>query len=83
MLRLAVFFATRRSRLPEPSPAATHYLTLAYQLGAELGTVQREINVEVHTVESTLGGVHAFEVLLEVFAREVGSQGDYLLDACE
>lgn len=34
------------------------------------------------TIEGSLRGVHALEVLLEVFAREVGGQGDDFLDAC-
>jgi hypothetical protein len=54
---------------------------LADQLGVELGTVQREVNVKVDTVEGALRCVHALEVLLEVLATEVGGEGDDFLDA--
>ena len=54
--------------LSEAGSAATHDLALANQLGAELGTVQRQVDVEVYPVERALRGVHAFEVLLKVLS---------------
>ncbi len=68
--------------LPEPRAAATHNLALAHQLGAELGAVQRQVDVEVDAVEGALLRVHALKVLLQVLSRQVRSQGDHLLDPC-
>lgn len=68
-------------KLSEPRSAATHYFTLADQLGAELGAVQCQVDVEVHPVKCALGRVHALEVLLEVLAGEIGCQGNDFLDA--
>lgn len=61
----------KRCRLPEPGRAATHDLALANKLCVEFGSVEGEVDVEIHAVECALGCVHAFEVLLEVFAREI------------
>ena len=58
-----------KMRLPclsEASSAAAHDLALADELGVEFGSVEREVNVKVDAVESTLRGIHAFEVLFEV-----------------
>lgn len=55
--------------LPKLSPAATHNLVLAHQLGAELAAVQGEVDVKVDAVEDTLRRVHALEVGFEVLAR--------------
>ena len=55
--------------LSEPCRAAAHDLALAHELGVELRTIKREVDVEVHAVEGALWGVHALEVLLEVLAR--------------
>jgi len=52
--------------LSETGSAPTHNLALADQLGTEFGTVQREVDVEVHTVEGALRGIPALEVLLQV-----------------
>lgn len=60
-----------RTTLPEPGRAATHDLALAHELCVKLGAVEREVDVEVDAVKSALRGVHAFEVLFEIFAREV------------
>jgi hypothetical protein len=68
------------SRLPELGAAATHDFILADQLGTELTSVQCEVNVEVYSVEDTLGSIHALEVGLEVLARQVRSEGDDFLD---
>jgi hypothetical protein len=77
------FHTVDRSSLPEPCRAAAHDLALANELGVELGTVKREVDVEVYAVEGALGSVHALKVLLEVLAAEIGSEGDNFLDACE
>jgi hypothetical protein len=61
-------FLTTRNYLPEPSRAATHDFTLANELGVELGTVEREVNVKVHTVKRALGCVHTFKVFFEVLS---------------
>ena len=67
-------------RLSESRCAAAHDLALAYQLGVELGAVEREVDVEVDAVEGALWGVHALEVLLEVLSRQVRSERDDFLD---
>ena len=72
----------RAWRLPELGPAAAHDLVLADQLGAELTSVQREVDVKVYPVEDTLRCVHALEVGLEVLARQIRGEGDDFLDAC-
>jgi hypothetical protein len=69
------------NQLPEPGRATTHDFALAYELGVEFRTVEREVNVEVNAVESTLGRVHAFEVLFEVLSGEIGGEGNDFLDA--
>ena len=51
------------------------------EFGVELGAVESEVDVEVHSVESTLRSVHALKVLLEVLAAEVGGECDDFLDA--
>lgn len=66
--------------LSKSRSAATHYFTLAYQLGAELGAIQCQVDIEVHTVECALRCVHALKVFLEVLAREIGCQGHDFLD---
>jgi hypothetical protein len=71
---------TCNKKLPEPGCAATHDLSLAHKLSVELGTVQCEVDIEVDTVEGTLGRVHALKVLFEVLAREIGGEGDDFLD---
>lgn len=68
--------------LPKPRSAATHYFTLADQLGTELGAVQCQVDVKVHTVECALRCVHALKVLLKVLAGEIGCQGDDFLNTC-
>lgn len=63
-----------KMRLPclsEASSAAAHDLALADELGVELGPVEREVDVEVDAVKSALRCIHAFEILFEVFAREI------------
>ena len=77
------FHVFERTCLPEPCRAAAHDLALAHELGVELRTVEREVDVEVHAVESALGSVHALEVLFEVLAAEIGCESNNLLDACE
>lgn len=69
------------SRLPELGAAAAHDLVLADQFGAEFTAVQGEVDVKVYSVEDTLGRVHAFEVSLQILARQVRGEGDDLLDA--
>jgi hypothetical protein len=69
------------NQLPEPSRATTHDFALAYQLGVELRTVKRKVDVKVNAVESTLGRVHAFEVLFKVLSGEIGGEGNDFLNA--
>lgn len=69
--------------LPEPCRAAAHDLALAHELGVELGTVEREVDVKVHAVEGALWSVHALKVLFEVLAAEIGGERNNLLDTCE
>jgi hypothetical protein len=57
--------------LLESRRAATHHFALAYQLGVEFRSVKREIDVKVYSVECSLWGIHSFEVLFEVLAREI------------
>lgn len=66
--------------LPKSRSAATHYFTLAYQLGTEFGTIQCQVDIKVHTVECALGCVHALKVLLKVLAGEIGCQCNDFLD---
>ena len=68
-------------RLSEPRRATTHDLALADKLGVELGSVEREVDVEVYAVEGALWGVHTLEVLFEVLPREIGGESDNFLDA--
>lgn len=68
--------------LSEPGCATTHDLALAHKLSVELGAVEREVDIEVYTVESTLGGIHPLKVLLEVLSREVRRESDDFLDTC-
>lgn len=70
-------------QLSEASRAAAHDFALADELGVELGTVEREVDVEVYTVEGTLGRVHALEVLFEVLSGEIRGEGDDFFDACD
>jgi hypothetical protein len=67
--------------LSESCRTSAHDFALANELGVEFGTVEGEVDVEVHAVESTLRRVHALEVLLEVLAAEVGGECDDFLDA--
>ena len=68
--------------LSETRSAATHDLPLADEFGTELGPVQRQVDIEVDSVEGSLGGVHALEVLLEVLAGQVRGQGDNFFYTC-
>ena len=70
-------------QLSESRCAAAHDFALAYQLGVELGAVEREVDVEVHTVESALRRVHALEVLFKVLAAEIGGEGYDFLYTCD
>ena len=70
-----------KTQLSEPRCAATHDLALADKLGVELGSVEREVDVEVYAVEGALWGVHALEVFFEVLPREVRGKCDDFLDA--
>ena len=70
-------------RLSEAGAAAAHDLALADELGAELGAVEREIDVEVYPVERPLRRVHALKVLLEVLPGQVRRKSDNLPDSCK
>jgi hypothetical protein len=52
--------------LPESRSAAAHNLPLANELGTEFGSIEREVDIEVHPVKGSLRGIHALEILLEV-----------------
>lgn len=65
---------------PKPRRAPAHDLTLTHQLCIELAAVEREVDVEIHAVKSALGCIHALEILFEVLAAEVRSQGDDFFD---
>jgi hypothetical protein len=67
--------------LSESCRTSAHDFALANELGVEFGTVEGEVDVEVHSVEGTLRSVHALKVLLEVLAAEVGGECDDFLDA--
>jgi hypothetical protein len=56
------------AHLPKASSATAHDLTLANKFGIKLGSIEREINVKVDTVKSTLGGIHAFKVFFEILS---------------
>ena len=76
------FVAYESLTLLELGPTTAHDLSLADQLSAELTAIEREIDVKVHTVESTLRGIHALKVRFEVLPREVRCECDDFLDAC-
>ena len=67
--------------LSETCGTSAHDFALTNEFGVELGAVESEVDVEVHSVESTLRSVHALKVLLEVLAAEVGGECDDFLDA--
>jgi hypothetical protein len=67
--------------LSEARSTSTHDLALTHELGVELGTIKREVNVKINAVKCTLGRVHAFEVLFQVLAAKVGRESDNFLDA--
>lgn len=68
--------------LPKLGPAPTHHFALTDKLCAELATVQREVDVKVHSVKSTLGCVHALEIGLQVLTGQIGGECDDFLDTC-
>jgi hypothetical protein len=61
-----IHYAYGFDSLPESRRAATHDLALADQFSVELGSVKREVDVEVNAVEGSLGSVHALKVFLEI-----------------
>jgi hypothetical protein len=67
--------------LSEACGTSAHDFALANELGVEFGAVEGEVDVEVHSVESTLRSIHALKVLLEVLAAEIGGECDDFLDA--
>lgn len=76
------FVAYGSLTLLELGPAAAHDLSLADQFSVELTAIEREINVKVHTIESTLRGIHALKVRFEVLPRKVRCERNDFLDAC-
>ena len=54
------------SSLPEPRTTSAHDLALADKLRIELTPIEREIDIEVNTVEGPLRRVHPLKVLLQV-----------------
>lgn len=79
---LQLLVPTAKRVLTELGATSAHNLTLANQLGVELGSVQRQVNVKVDTVEGALWSVHALEILLQVLAAKIGGEGDDFLDSC-
>ena len=71
----------RGGRLPEASGTATHDFALTDEFGVEFRTVECEVDVEVDAVESSLWGIHALKVFLEVLSAEVRGECDDFLDA--
>ena len=69
--------------LSETSRAASHDLTLAYELSVELTAIECQVNIEVDAVKGALRGVHPLEILLQVLPGEVRGKCDDFLDACE
>ena len=80
---LRAFHALPTHTLPESRSTPAHNLTLANQLGIELGAIERQVDIKVHTVECALGCVHALEILLEILSAEVRGERDNFLDACD
>lgn len=74
-------FSPINARLAETSTAAAHDLTLANKLGAKLGSIKGQVDIEVDTVKGALWSVHSLKVLLQVLAREIRGKGDNLFDA--
>ncbi len=77
---VTIFHPASFCRLSESCCAPPHDFTLAHQFGVELGPVKGEVDVEVNTVERALRSIHAFKVLFQVLAAEVGGQRDNFLD---
>lgn len=50
--------------LSESCAASSHDLTLADQLCIEFGTIEREVDIEVNSVEGALWSIHPFKVFL-------------------
>jgi hypothetical protein len=71
--------------LSESGGTSAHDFALAHKFSVEFRAVEGEVDVEVDTVECALWRIHALKVLFEVFAAEVGGEGDDFLDAyaCE
>lgn len=57
--------------LTESSGAAAHDFSLTDKFGVEFAAVEGEIDVKVDPVESSLGGIHPFEILLEILSGKV------------
>lgn len=68
--------------LPELRRTPAHDLALAHQLGIELATVERQVDVEIDTVKCAIRSVHALKVLLKVLAGQIRGKGHHFLDAC-
>lgn len=69
-------------RLSEPCRAATHDLALANKLGIEFRPIEREVDVEVDTIEGSLRCVHALEILFEILPAEIRRESNNFLNAC-
>lgn len=54
--------------LSEPGTTSAHDLALANQFCIEFGSIEGQINIEVHTVECSLRCIHAFEILFEILS---------------
>jgi hypothetical protein len=72
---------SNRECLPESRGTPAHDFALAHKFGIELGSVEREVNIEVNTIECALRRVHALKVLFKILAAKVRGQGDDFLDA--
>jgi hypothetical protein len=61
--------------------AATHHFTLANQFCVEFGSVKGEVDVEIHTIECSLRGIHSFKVLLEILPGQIRGECNDFLDS--
>lgn len=71
----------KKEHLPELRRTASHNLSLADKFGTQFRTVEREVDIEIDTIECSLWSVHTLKVLLQVLAAEIRGEGDDFLDA--
>lgn len=72
---------TTKSHSSESRRASTHDFALTDQFGIEFASVEREVNVEIHSVKRALRRIHALKVLFERLARQIRCERDYFFDS--